>query len=442
MAATEFTPIFLVLAITLILVKMIHPVMKKLNLPEVLGEIFIGILIGPSLIGLVILDSTTASKSLLETLLFLDHETVVLINNIMLFIAETAVLLLLFEVGLEMDIASLKKSGKGAIYSALGGVIIPFITGIFLILIIGSVVSGSEFIPKGVPIQDVALFFGATLTATSIGISVRIFMELGKLNSTAAKIMIGAAVIDDILAILLLSFAVVYFEEETALGANQITQVAIIFVSIIVFFLFIYILYKLFPRIISYIQSINDRYLPLVFALILIFFLSWFASFMSLAPIIGAFVAGLLINPFKEYTERIMEHLPSLSHWVVPIFFIAVGLRVDLRILAPNGIINILLIGISLFVIVFAVLAKIIGSGIGAFLGKTSANDSLTVGLSMSARGEVVLIFASFALDIGIFTTFLFSSLVLLVIITSIFVPITLKLFFLHTDKNIEAQKT
>ena len=158
---------------------------------------------------------------------------------------------------------------------------------------------------------------------------------------------------------------------------------------------------------------------------------------MRLAPIIGAFLAGLLLNPFKDYSNRIMEQLPSLSHWIVPIFFIAVGLRVNLGILFSNGGIDLLIVGIATFVIIMAVLSKIIGSGLGTYLANASKSDSFIVGLSMSARGEVVLIFASFALDIGIFTSAIFSSLVLLVIFTSFFVPLTLKLFFSLTEKKI-----
>jgi Kef-type K+ transport system membrane component KefB len=444
MAATEFTPIFLILAITLVLLKITHPIMRKINLPEVLGEILIGIVIGPSLLGLVILDGS--GISLLESLLSIDHETMIIINSIMLFIAEVAVLLLLFEVGLEMNISGLKRSGKGSIYAAIGGVVVPFIVGILMIVSLALVVGNKAIVPEGVSIQDVALFFGATITATSIGISVRIFMELDKLHAPAAKIMVGAAVIDDIIAILLLSFAVVYFEEETAVGTNAFTEVVLIIVSIILFFVFVYGLSRVLPKFMNRIENYNDRYFPLVFSLIIIFFLAWFASFMQLAPIIGAFIAGTILNRYENYSSRIMEQLSSFSHWIVPIFFIAVGLRVDLGILFNDGQFNLsnlilvqfnwTIVGIATFVIIFAILAKIIGSGITTALAKESKGDSLLVGLSMSARGEVVLIFAAFALDIGIFTTAIFSSLVLLVITTSIFVPIALKFVFAFIDRN------
>jgi Kef-type K+ transport system membrane component KefB len=429
MASSDFTFVFLLLSIFLFLLKATQFVSSRFGIPKVTGEILLGIILGPTVIGLLTLDGS--SVSILSTLIHVSTSEILVSTEIILFIAEIAVLLLLFEVGLEMDINSLKRSGKSAFLTALGGVILPFFGG--FILIFALVEGNNSIILPNVPVVDVALFFAATLTATSIGISISIFIELDKLHAPAARTMIGAAVIDDILAILLLTITLTYIEEEAAFSLAAILDVVVIFISILIFFV-LAILFGMFilPKIINRLQNVKDRYLPIMTALILLFFCSWFASQMHLTPIIGAFIAGVLLNPYQEeITENIIEQLGPFGHWVVPIFFVSVGLRVNLV-----SILSLDVLVIAIIIIVIAVLTKVIGSGLGALLGKTSLIDSYIVGVAMSARGEIILIFASVALSSGIFSDIIYSSLVLLVVITSLIVPVVLKYSYKLIEEN------
>jgi Kef-type K+ transport system membrane component KefB len=409
--------VFLILAIILFLVKNAQQLMQKLNLPVVAGEILLGIALGPTLIVLLALDGS--GESILSSILYFPEEQIELTINIIFFISEVAVLLLLFQVGLEMDIKSLKRTGRGSFLTALGGMILPFSSGFFLVFLI----SDADIIPPGVSRIDVALFLAATLTATSIGISIRIFIELDKIHAPAAKIMVGAAVIDDILAILLLTVSITYVEEETA---TALFDMITVFLTIVAFFVFC-LVFGIFvlPRIIEFISNEKDRYMPITLGLVLLFFFSWLASSMHLAPIIGAFIAGMLINSNKEIAHKVEEQISPMNHWIVPVFFIAVGLRVNLW-----KVFTIEIIVIAIVIILVAILSKVIGSGLGAFASKSSLEDSYLIGLAMSARGEVVLIFSAVALDLGIFSTSLYSSLVMLVVVTSLIIPIWLRFSF------------
>ena len=429
MAASSYSFVFLLLAIVLILIKVTQFISQKYNLPKVAGEILLGILLGPTFLTLLALDGS--HSSIFSSLFSLATVNEINLSiDIILFIAEIAILLLLFEVGLEMDIRSLKRSGRSAMLTAIGGIILPFLGGFVLIIMIAPL---PNIIPLDIPIINVALFFAATLTATSIGISISIFIELDKLDSQAAKTMIGAAVIDDILAILLLTGVITFIEEEAALGIEAIIDVIVIFFQILGFFIisFIFGIFVL-PKIINKISGLRDRYLPITLGLVMLFFFSWFASLMHLAPIIGAFVAGVLLNPFKhEISEKILEQLGPFASWVVPIFFISVGLRINLI-----EIISLEVLLIASGLIIVAVLTKVLGSGIGAYLGKSSLSESYTIGVAMSARGEIILIFASVALELGIFSSLIYSSLVLLVVFTSLFVPVLLKYSFRTLEKE------
>ena len=419
---------FLILSIFLISLHVFHKIAKKFNQPLVLSEIILGFLLGPSFLAVLTLEGEHPFTSLSMLLPVIDAE-ISLVVTVFLFLVQLAEIFLLFEVGLELEFESLKKAGKGSVFTAVGGIILPFFSGLLIIFLLSGWYQ-YLIIPSGLgfSVMDVALFFAATLTATSIGISIRTFMDLDKIDSKAARIMIGAAVIDDILALTLLTLVLSFLEEETAAATSPLDQVLVIFLSIVAFFVIAIILAQIvFPKfIIPYLEKEKDKNLPIVFGLAFLFFMTWLAEMLYLAPIIGAVVAGIILRTNEDYANRILGQMSPLTHWIVPLFFISVGLRVNLW-----SILSIEVIIFAVLVIVVAILSKIIGSGLMARLsGAAGSQDSMLVGISMAARGEVVLVFAAVALDIGIFTIQLYSAVVLLVVFSAFLVPLTLKFSF------------
>lgn len=419
MAGNEFSFVFLLLSIILVLVKIVHELMKKFGLPEVVGEILLGIGLGPSLIGLIALDGSGDSL-FLSLSSFEDHQ-IDLAVDILLFISELAVLLLLFQVGLDTDLSSLRKSGKSAVYASFGGMVIPFVGGLMTIWIIS--LTNPSILPSGISTSSTALFFAAILTATSIGISIRIFMDLDQLHTPAARTMIGAAVIDDIIAILLLTITIAFIDSGSGLSLKSLSEIGGIIGSMIIFFVILTLFAQfLLPRIIKSLENSNDRYLPIIVALTLLFYLSWQAGEVHLAPIIGSFVAGILLQSYDEFASKVRQQIAPMAHWMVMFFFISVGLRVNLR-----EVLTFEVVIISIMIIIVAIFTKVVGSGTGVYLAESSFESSLLVGISMAARGEVVLIFASLGLELGIISTALYSSLILLVVFSAVLVPIWLK---------------
>jgi len=389
--------------------------MKKLNAPLVLGEIIVGLILGPSLLGLLVLGTDPTSS--LTDLFGVSKKEIISTADVILFLAELGAVFLLFEIGLQIDLRGLKKQGKESALVATGGVILPFLGGFLLLLFL------DIFMPELVDNNDLivtALFLGVTLTATSIGISMRVFMDLKQLDTKTARVLIGAAIIDDILALFLLTVAISYFEEKNSLNLAEVGQIALLTVG---FFGVTLITAKYFlPKLVRLSETSKDRYLTLIVALSLLFVFSWLASMMKLAPIIGAFMAGLIINQHETFSDRVQEQIITTTHWVVPIFFIAVGLKVDLEtLLSPVAI----LFTVLLFFV--AILTKIVGSAIGSLLMRTKKKDAIVVGIGMAARGEVLLVFASTGFAIGVFTPLLYSSIIGMVVLCAIIIPLLLR---------------
>ncbi len=424
MAEVSYSLIFFVLAIFLVSLHIIHKIAKKVKQPMVLGEIFLGFVLGPSFLAILTLNDKSSS---LSALLNFSQDQIDIAIKVFLFLVQLAELFLLFEVGLELDLKSLRRAGKSAMSTAIGGIVVPFLAGLGLILVIGDMY-GSFIIPVELNSFEVGLFFAATLTATSIGISIRTFMDIDKVDSKPAKVMIGAAVIDDILALTLLTVVLGIIIEEEAAETQPLFDVLLILVSIVVFFIVAFILAQyIFPKLIMpYLEKQSDHYLPIIVALTLLFFMAWLAETLRLAPIIGAFVAGVIINTNKKYSETVNQQMSAMGHWIIPLFFISVGLRINLW-----DFLSLDLIMLSVLVVTVGIISKVIGSGIFAKIsGDVDLKDSYLVGISMAARGEVVLVFVAVALDLGIFTLPLYSSTVMLVVVSAFLIPLWLKASF------------
>jgi Kef-type K+ transport system membrane component KefB/predicted amino acid-binding ACT domain protein len=348
---------------------------ERVRVPAVVGEIVVGVLIGPSLLGWVAADSEPV-----------------------LALAELGVLLLLVQVGMEMDLAELGALGRASMLVALIGVAVPFAFGGFV---------GLGFGESG----DTALFVGAALTATSVGITARVFGDLRALATTEARIVLGAAVADDVLGLVILTI-VVKVVTEGSVGPAIVAET----VGAAVAFLVVATLVGVFvvPWCFEQMRRISRSAATVVvlgFALTLGF--AWAATLAKLAPIIGAFVAGLAIGRSREHA-RIERDFAPTANLLIPVFFVQIGLDADVEAMARPAV-----LGLAGALVVVAIIGKLM-AGVGA---RGVRADWLLIGLGMIPRGEVGIIFASIGLAEGVLGDDQYAALLIMVLATTLLTP-------------------
>jgi Kef-type K+ transport system membrane component KefB len=344
-------------------------------------------------------------------------------NTILKFLAEVGVLLLLFDVGLEVDLRAFARVGPSAVLVALIGVVVPFFLGW------GTAV---WFLPDTPTL--VHIFIGATLTATSVGITVRVLKDLGVTTSPEAQTILGAAILDDVLGLIVLAVVVGSITGTTDGGGGvSIATISVIVLKALGFFAATFVAgHVLSHRIVSLAAKSGQHGMLFVIGLALCFTLSYVAELIGLANIIGAFAAGVLLDPYgagvrtraEEATLR--ELLVPLSELLVPLFFVLMGLQVDLSTLVEPSA---LALGITL--IVSAIVGKLL-CGLGVV---GSGIRRLAVGIGMIPRGEVGLIFAGIGARVmlegePILNENIYSSVVLMALITTIITPVGLRRVF------------
>jgi Kef-type K+ transport system membrane component KefB len=357
----------------------------RLGQSAVLGEMFAGVIVGGSVLGLV-------------------HET-----ETLKLLGEIGVMLLLFEVGLESDLQSFLKVGRSAAVVALIGVVAPFALGYLLALAMGLH-------------QIQAIFVGATLTATSIAISARVLSDLGRLKSPEGHIILGAAVLDDILGLITLSVVVGLAVSGTVswMEAGRTAGLAVFLLSLAIFAGVRYA-----PLLSRFLSVLRTRGSLVVAAVTFALLLGYLAGRIHLAPLIGAFAAGLVLAR-TEHQVHIQEAITPVANVFVPIFFVLIGAAMNLGLLNPFHQQNrpILLLAFALGIV--AVLGKLV-AGLGVLGGKSGA-DPWTVGIGMLPRGEVGMIFASVGLSQRIIGEGEYGAILLVVAFTTLLAPILLKL--------------
>lgn len=371
------------IAIMLGVAKLAGALAQRIGQPAVLGELIAGVILGTSALGLV--------DPNLEVLhLF----------------AEVGVVILLFEIGLETDLKKLLQVGGASTMVAIVGVVLPFILGYLVCWFLGLS-------------SLVAIVAGAALTATSVGITARVLSDLGRLQEPESQIVLGAAVIDDIIGLIILTVVtrLTQGQEVTVFQVVKITGIAFGFV-IVTLLLGSFIV----PLLFRFISQMDLSGTLTALAVILAFSLAWLADQAGSAMIIGAFTAGLLLvkTPQAHEIELGVAHL---GHFFVPLFFISVGAAVDIRVLNPVNPANwqTLLIG-SLLVIAAGLGKFLAGYAPFWFRGKKSV-----IGVGMIPRGEVGLIFAQMGLSSWVFDTKLFSAVTIMVMVTTFIAPPLLK---------------
>jgi len=370
-----------ILIIILVSAKLLGELAERIGQPAVLGELIAGVLVGGSVLGLV--DPSLESIHLL---------------------AEVGVIILLFEIGLETDLRQLLRVGGASAMVAVVGVVVPFALGF------------GVAVGLGIP-QLPAIVIGASLTATSVGITARVLSDLGRLQDPESQIVLGAAVIDDIIGLVILGVVSGLVAGETVTFGSIAKVTGLAFGFIVVALLLGRLIV---PPLFDLLARVGRAETVGAMALVLAFLLAYIADAAGSALIIGAFTAGLLLQPTPQAAE-IEEGVYRLGQFFVPIFFVLVGASVDVRTFAQT---EVAVIGLALVVV--AVIGKFVaGFAPFWFKGKKSV-----IGVGMVPRGEVGLIFAQLGLASGVLTVGQFSALTLMVIATTFMAPPLLKLLF------------
>lgn len=393
----EASTFLIQLVLILFFARVMGEIAAYFNAPSVIGELLAGVIIGPSLLGLIDISPPI-------------H-----------LLAQIGIILLLFEVGIETDIGRLTSSGAKATIVAIGGVILPFIFGFCISYYLFSFSLLAS------------LFVGCTLTATSIGITLRVLRDLKKQNSPEAQVIIGAAVIDDIIGIILL--AMLY--EFSQSGNVDLWNAGKVLLFICLFFLISPLAAKCVSLTIKKWDEKSDipGLLPTtIVSLILLF--AWIAHELGAPELLGGFAAGLALSrqfffPFgaflhqdTDFSHRVEEQMKPIIHLFTPIFFVAIGLSLDLKAV-DWGSATIWMITILLFI--SAVIGKFAS---GFLLRNEQLSSKIIIGTAMVPRGEVGLIFANLALTAGVFKEDVYASIILVIAFTTILAPFALRYIY------------
>ncbi len=384
------------LAIIILAAKFMAILAKKLKAPGVVGEIIAGLILGPALLNCV--------------------QPTDFINQM----AEIGVILIMFSAGLETNLKELKKSGLIALVIACVGVLVPLVGGTILYMCIhGFAAPGSEEFLR-------ALFIGSIMTATSVGITVETLREMGYLNGRVGQTILSAAIIDDVIGIIVLTFV---------LGMKDPNSNTLLVIGKTALFLVIslvggYIVYRLMKLVDA--RYPHTRRIPII-GLGLCFIMAYAAEkYFGIADITGAYVAGIILCNIRDASY--IDRKVSVNSYMIfaPVFFVAIGLKTDFSKIDMD------MIWFSVAFVIVALLTKVIGCGLTAAVCRFKPIDCLKIGAGMMTRGEVALIITNKGLNLGIIDSSYFTAVILLIIISSISVPIILKILYTKAPDPVE----
>ena len=379
------------IALILISTKLLGLFSKKIKLPQVVGALLAGVILGPACLGWI-------------------HNT-----EMLSCLSEIGVIVLMFAAGLETDINELKRTGKASFLIALIGVLVPLAGGAAAAYFFNDSVDGNKMLQN--------IFIGIILTATSVSITVETLKEMGKLSTPAGNAILGAAIIDDILGIIALTMVISMADSSVSIG--------MVLLKILGFFVFTFVAAVGYHYAFKKWTDNNPvklrRYVVISFAFCLV--LAFCAEyFFGVADITGAFFAGLAISGTNK-ADYVTKRFDTLSYLLLsPIFFASIGLKVVL----PK--MNLEIVLFTVIICLVAVLTKVIGCGLGAKICKYTNKESLQIGVGMISRGEVALIVANKGEAVGLMSDKFFAPIVIMVVLTTIITPVLLKVVF--KDKN------
>lgn len=372
------------IAIILLATKIMGGVTAKINLPQVVGALIAGVIIGPAMLGIV-------------------HDTAFLDD-----VAQIGVIILIFMAGLDTDLDQLKKQGVSYVIIALFGVFIPLVGGTLSYYWFFHVNHGNQ--------QEVlkAVFIGVVLTATSVSITVEALRELGQLKGRVGNAILGAAIVDDVIGIIILTIITSFKDSEISVGM-VLLKIFIYFVCMTVFGIIVVKSGK-------YLDMKKDRRRISIYAFALVLIIAYISEvYVGIADITGAYLTGMILSRFsvRKDIARKMNVIGYL--FFSPIFFASIGLKTQL------GSFTMSMVLFSIILLIVAVFTKIVGAGIGAIICKYDFHESLNIGIGMVSRGEVALIVAQKGFKLGLIDQDMFSPIVVIVVVTTIITPIILK---------------
>lgn len=387
----------LFLAIIMISTKILGLFTRKIHMPAVVGALVAGVILGPSCLNLITLTGDTG--------VFLEQ------------MAELGVILLMFNAGLETDLSELKKNGVASFVTALIGVIVPLIGGFLgYAFFFHTDFSDYDEVLK-------AVFVGVVLTATSVSITVETLREMGKLKGKVGTTILGAAVIDDIIGIIVLTIV-------TSLKDTSVSPITVV-LKIVLYFVSIAVLIFVLTKLKVFVEEQDEKRRTAIICVALCFILSYISEeYFGIADITGAYFAGLMLCTMKvgPYVARRCE-IPSYLIFS-PVFFASVGLKVTLGGMDASIWI------FAIILLVIAILSKVVGCGLGAKICGCTGKEAFQVGIGMISRGEVALIVAQKGYASGMLDDVLFAPIVLVVIVTTLITPILLKLVMKDNDSE------
>lgn len=386
----------LFLAIIMISTKVLGLFSRKIHMPAVVGALAAGVILGPAGFGMITLEGSTG--------IFLEE------------LAEIGVILLMFNAGLETDLSELKKNGVASLVTALIGVVVPLLGGFlgYAFFFHTDFSDYTELLK--------AVFVGVVLTATSVSITVETLREMGKLKGKVGTTILGAAILDDIIGIIVLTVV-------TSLKDTSVSPVSVLF-KILGYFVFIAVVTVVLVKMKSYVEMQDEKRRVVILCVACCFVMAYVSEeFFGIADITGAYFAGLMLCSMKigPYVARRCE-IPSYLIFS-PVFFASVGLKVTLGGMDAGIWI------FSLILLVIAILSKIVGCGLGARFCGCTGREALQIGVGMVSRGEVALIVAQKGYASGLLDNQLFAPIVLVVIVTTLLTPILLKVVM--KDKEV-----
>lgn len=386
------------IALILVFTKLGGLISRKLKMPEVLGALIAGVVIGPVVLNLVEYDSN-----------------IKLLSNL-------GVIMLMFLAGLETNVEEFRKAGLSSLIIAVAGIVLPLVLGT-----LGAYIFFHNFWEN--------IFVGVILTATSVSITVETLKELGKLNTRSGINILGAAVIDDILGLILISIVLAAAQTSgSASGTSGAVSIMYVLIKIILFCLFSIVGVVYVPKYMNkFTRNIKPGRDLLTLIISIAILMAYIAESLGIAAITGAYVCGLMFSSLdhREYLEKNIKAISS--GFLSLIFFASVGLEANLR-----GI-NLEVIFITLVLFIIAVFGKVAGCGGAARLIKMSRSESIQIGTGMISRGEVAIITANIGLQKGIISEEIFLPTLIIVILTTMTTPVLLKLAYSHkVEKSVE----
>jgi Na+:H+ antiporter len=368
----------------------------------VFGEILIGLLLGPTLLNVLAWPMFAPSPGTVGAPL-LD-----LVRDL----AQVGVLLLMFVAGLETDLVMMRHVGKVAFWSAFGGVMLPMIFG------------AMTAVAFGLPLYWEGIFIGAILTATSVSISAQTLLEIGALRTREGSTILGAAVIDDVMGIIVLSLVVALAKTSGTETGFDWAALGVVMMRVTLYFTAAVVARRLLPAVLRWASTLGVSQAVLSAGLVIMFIYAWAAEYVgAVAAITGSYLAGVLIAQ-TEFKKEIDAGIHPLTYSIfVPLFFISIGLEANGRELGPRAMFTVALV-------LVAIVAKAVGCGVFARLFGFSTRESLRVGVGMISRGEVGLIVAGYGLANGLIGSDVFSASVLMVLVTTMVTPPLMRLVF------------